>query len=272
MKFGTYLYKEWDRSDCKDRKRTNLHLGLGMKFLPLTLSSIESNLALDEALLEEAEAEQLQEEVLRLWESPTPAVIVGRSSKIDIEVNVPQCETENTPILRRCSGGTSVVLGPGCLVYSCLLSVKLRPQLENITLAHQEVMTHLCKALESIPKLAGKISWEGTCDLVLDNRKFSGNSLRCKRNWTLYHGTLLYNFPINDIDRLLGYPPREPEYRQKRAHRDFLINLGVNRETLSKSIQNSWQAEQLLTDWPEAKTIELLESKYLQPEWHRGKR
>lgn len=242
-----------------------------MKFLPLTLSSIEANLALDEALLEEAEAGQLQEEILRLWESPIPAVIVGRSSKLELEVNAAQCETENVPIRRRCSGGTSVVLGPGCLVYSCLLSVNLRPQLENITLAHQEVMTHLCKALESIPQLAGKISWQGTCDLVLDNRKFSGNSLRCKRNWILYHGTLLYHFPIDDIDRLLGYPPREPEYRQKRSHRDFLINLEVNQTALSKAIQNSWKAEQSLTNWPEARTLELLDSRYLRPEWNRGK-
>lgn len=242
-----------------------------MKFLPLTLSSIEANLALDEALLEEAEAGLLQDEVLRIWEAESLAVVVGRSSKIDIEVNGPQCAAENVPVLRRCSGGTSVVLGPGCLVYSCLLSLQLRPHLENITLAHQEVMSHLNKALESIPRLTGKTSWQGTCDLVLDNRKFSGNSLRCKRSWTLYHGTLLYDFPLDSIDRLLGYPPREPEYRQRRSHKDFLINLGIDSDALTHAIRSAWGATQLLEQWPQARTQELLESRYQIPEWHRGK-
>lgn len=242
-----------------------------MKYLPRTLATIEANLALDEALLEEAEAGNLMDEVLRLWEFPDLAVVVGRSSKLDVEVNTAQCQLENVPVVRRCSGGTSVVLGTGCLVYSCLLSIELRPQLENITWAHREVMNRLCIALESIPELSGHVRWEGTCDLVLNNRKFSGNSLRCKKSWVLYHGTLLYNFSLPAIDRLLGYPPREPEYRQKRSHGDFLINLGVGVETLCSALQQSWQALEPLADWPEVKTQELLDSRYLRPEWHLGK-
>lgn len=253
------------------RDNTVPNLELRMKYLPLTLPSIESNLALDEALLEEAEAGQLHDEVLRVWESPTPAVIVGRSSRIEIEVDAAQCAAHHVPILRRCSGGTAVVLGPGCLVYSCLLSIQLRPHLANITLAHQEVMSQLCKALESIPELTGRITWQGTCDLVLDNRKFSGNSLRCKRQWVLYHGTLLYAFPIETIDSLLGYPPREPEYRQKRPHGDFLINLEVDRETLTNALQQTWRADPQLTTWPESRTSNLLEIRYLKPDWHIGK-
>jgi lipoate-protein ligase A len=241
-----------------------------MKFLPLTLPSIESNLALDEALLEDAESGLIQDEVLRLWESPTAAVVVGRSSKLDIEVNRRACATENVPVLRRCSGGTAVVLGPGCLVYSCLLSLQNRPHLENITLAHQEVMQRLCRGLDSIPDLAGRVGWQGTCDLVLDNRKFSGNALRCKRQWILYHGTLLYAYPLDNIDRWLGYPPREPDYRQKRLHRDFLVNLNVARHSLAEAIQRAWNAEQHLETWPETKTNELVLCRYSQPQWHRG--
>jgi lipoate-protein ligase A len=242
-----------------------------MKFLPLTLSTIESNLALDEALLEEAESGGLEHEVLRLWEAPYTAVIVGRSSRIDIEVNVERCAEEGVPVLRRCSGGTSVVLGPGCLVYSALLSVKLRPHLDNITLAHREVMSHFVNAFEMIPELGGKVDWLGTCDLVTNNRKFSGNSLRCKRSWVLYHGTLLYDFPLEVIERLLGYPPREPEYRERRSHQDFLINLGVARECLAQSLRKVWGADEILEQWPEAKTAELLASRYMNSEWHRGK-
>ena len=242
-----------------------------MKLLPLTLSSIEANLALDEALLEAAEAGSLDREVLRLWESPTPAVIVGRASKIVIEVNGDAAAKDNVPVCRRCSGGTAVVLGPGCLVYSLLLSQHLRPELQNITWAHQLVMERLCLALDSIPQLAGRVTWEGTCDLVMENKKFSGNSLRCKREWILYHGTLLYDFRLSSIDRYLGYPPREPDYRQQRSHLDFLINLGVDRDTLENALKQSWEATENLHDWPAARTQELMVNRYLQPQWHSGK-
>jgi lipoate---protein ligase len=242
-----------------------------MKLLPLTLSSIEANLALDEALLEEAEAGSSCGEVLRLWESPTPAVIVGRASKISIEVNAEAAAKDEVPVCRRCSGGTAVVLGPGCLVYSLLLSQHLRPQLQNITWSHQLVMERLCIALDSIPHLTGRVTWEGTCDLVLENKKFSGNSLRCKRDWVLYHGTLLYDFRLSQIDRWLGYPPREPDYRQKRSHLDFLINLGVDRKSLEEALKRSWEATEILHDWPAERTEELMASRYLQPQWHLGK-
>ena len=76
-----------------------------MKLLDLTLSSPEENLALDEALLEEAEAGGGSDELLRLWEPLAPMVVVGRSSRVAGEVNVDACREKGVPILRRCGGG-----------------------------------------------------------------------------------------------------------------------------------------------------------------------
>ena len=50
-----------------------------MKLLELTLPTPAENLALDEALLDAAEAGELPDEVLRLWEPSQPLVVVGRS-------------------------------------------------------------------------------------------------------------------------------------------------------------------------------------------------
>ncbi|MCA9152002.1 MAG: hypothetical protein KDA92_22015, partial [Planctomycetales bacterium] len=86
-----------------------------MLYLELTLPTAEENLALDEALLEEVCAGEQEHDVLRIWESPAPAVIVGRASRLSLEVNLPHCAANRIPVLRRCSGGASVVLGAGCL-------------------------------------------------------------------------------------------------------------------------------------------------------------
>ena len=64
-----------------------------------------------------------------MWESSEVAVVLGRSSQIAREANVDACRADNIPILRRCSGGCAVVIGPGCLMYSVLLSYERRPRL-----------------------------------------------------------------------------------------------------------------------------------------------
>ena len=55
--------------------------------LDLTLPTAEQNVALDEALLNAAEIGKLQTQVLRLWCPLSPAVVLGRSSKVTREVN-----------------------------------------------------------------------------------------------------------------------------------------------------------------------------------------
>src|SRR5512145_101364 len=92
-----------------------------MNLLDLTLPTPAENLALDEALLDANEAGDLAGEVLRLWESPQPIVVIGRSSRLCDEVNEPACRAAKVPILRRPSGGAAILAGPGCLMYSVIL-------------------------------------------------------------------------------------------------------------------------------------------------------
>ena len=102
-----------------------------MTLLDLTLPTAAENLALDEALLDEAEASSAGCETLRLWEPQEPAVVIGRSSQAAIEVRLDACRELAVPVLRRASGGAAVVTGPGCLMYSLVLSYEMRPALRS---------------------------------------------------------------------------------------------------------------------------------------------
>ena len=102
-----------------------------MQYLDLTLPTPAENVALDEALLEEAEASASPVETLRLWEPRQPLVVVGRSSRADGEVRIEVCRELGIPVLRRISGGAAVVSGPGCLMYALVLSYHLRPELRS---------------------------------------------------------------------------------------------------------------------------------------------
>jgi len=100
-----------------------------VKLLDLTLESPAENLALDEALLERAECGTKPLEMLRLWESPQPFVVLGRASRVADEVDQEKCRQLGLPILRRPSGGASVLAGPGCLMYAVILSYQRHPDL-----------------------------------------------------------------------------------------------------------------------------------------------
>jgi lipoate-protein ligase A len=236
-----------------------------MRCLDLTLPTPEENLALDEALLEEAESAAASEETLRFWEPSEPMVVVGRSSRVEAEVQVDVCRTAGIPIFRRPSGGAAIVAGPGCLMYALVLSYEKRPELRPIAKTHDFVLKTIAAALR--PSCPG-VHCAGTSDLALGAEKFSGNSMRARRRHFLYHGTLLYQFPLERIDHYLKQPLRMPAYRHGRKHAVFVTNLPLPREAIVQGLTQAWKATDSCPDWPRALTARLAAERYSQAEWN----
>jgi lipoate-protein ligase A len=119
-----------------------------MKLLDLTFPSPAENLACDEALLDGCEAGGV-EEILRFWESPKHFVVVGYANKVVREVNVAACKAQGVPIFRRCSGGGTVVQGPGCLNYALVLLITADGPTRTISAANRFIMERNRAAVES---------------------------------------------------------------------------------------------------------------------------
>ncbi|MEM9942033.1 MAG: lipoate--protein ligase family protein [Planctomycetota bacterium] len=236
-----------------------------MKLLDWTAVGPAENLAIDEALLEHAETQNDHPEVLRLWHPSNTAVILGRSSPVEAEVNQPFCHENGIPILRRCSGGQTVMTGPGCLMYAVILDYRKRPELRMLEQAHQFVMSRMQQA---IGRIGIETEMQGTSDLTRSGLKFSGNALRCKRNWLVYHGTMLCRFDVELIEQALGKPIREPDYRDGRSHRNFLTQLDVEPEKLANAIKETWRAIEPLDPWPKALAKKLTIEKYQTDAWN----
>ncbi len=243
-----------------------------MKALQLTLEDSAGNIAIDEALIEQAEqlgkqsknSDEQAPEVLRLWEPQETIVVLGRSSPIEREVNLDYCRSNNVDIVRRCSGGATVVTGPGCLMYAVLLDYRKREHLRMLENAHHFVMEQTRLA---IAKVGINVAMQGTSDLTLGDRKFSGNSLRCKKDWMVYHGTILCDFDTATISKCLGTPVRQPEYRLGRTHDEFLTTLPCSTDALRPALLEQWNADVELEQWPQELTRKLVEDKYSRQEW-----
>jgi lipoate-protein ligase A len=92
--------------------------------------------------------------------------------------------------------------------------------------------------------------------------------MRCRKRHLLYHGTILYNFPLELISRCLKIPPRMPDYRNARDHETFVANLPVPAEDIKRALLSAWNALEPLEVWPRELTARLAAEKYGNPQWN----
>tara|TARA_R110002049_G_scaffold4601_6_gene32915 strand:+ start:130527 stop:131249 length:723 start_codon:yes stop_codon:yes gene_type:complete len=237
-----------------------------MKQIMMDVADAASHLALDEAMLLAADAGQVASETIRLWQFDHHVVVLGRSSKVDAEVNRDFCDRERVPVMRRCSGGAAVVGGPGCLMYSVILSQREKPELQKVDAAHRFVMDRVVAAIRcQVPE----VQHQGICDVTFQNRKCSGNSLRITREHLLYHGTILYDADLAVLANCLSEAPRQPEYRRRRDHHDFVTNIPVRVNQLKEDLLNAFGADgDLKTGLPVQQVAKLKTTKYANPAWN----
>ncbi len=178
---------------------------------------VYENLALDEAMLQSAAAERRS--VVRLWWGGPPTVVVGHSERLEEVADLAACERLGVPVLRRRSGGGTVLQTADVLNYS--LTAPAAPLLDVrvvFTLGAQLLV-------RALAKLGLGAQMRGISDVAVGERKISGNAQARRRGGVLLHGTLLLDLDLDLVDACLRHPPREPDYRQGRPHRDFLTTL-----------------------------------------------
>ena len=235
-----------------------------MKYLNLTFTEAERNLACDEALLELFEAQRPDDGLLRLWQPENYFVVLGHSNHLAAEVAVTPCATDGVAILRRVSGGGAVLQGPGCLNYSLILDCRMFG-LKNIGATFHYVLN---RHRRSIAALAGlQIAVAGISDLTVGGRKFSGNAQYRKARYALVHGTFLLNFDLPRIERYLLMPMKQPYYRHNRSHSDFVTNLSVDADRIRETLRIEWDASAVFDGDQLHEIDKLVHERYGRSEW-----
>src|SRR5215217_4866338 len=168
-----------------------------------TAATADENLALDEALLLAAEAGE-GGEILRFWEWPTPAVVLGAGGSVRIDVNEAACRADGVSVHRRASGGGTVLLGRGCLLFSLVLAYDRAAELRHVNASYRWLLGRVLDALRPL----AVVEPAGISDLAVGGLKVSGNAQQRKARYLLHHGTLLYAFDLPHVARYLSPPER----------------------------------------------------------------
>lgn len=236
-----------------------------MKLCDLTLGTPEENLACDEALLDLCEAGS-GDELLRLWTPPRYFVVVGYANKAATEVNLAFCRQFNIPVLRRCTGGGTVLQGPGVLNYSLILRIDDARPVRSIAATNEFILKRHSEVLGKL--LQAPVEFRGHTDLAVGGLKFAGNAQRRHQRFLLFHGSFLLHLDMDLLEKILPLPSRQPDYRVNRSHADFLMNLRVPDYKIKAALIKAWDASGVLDPIPWDQITLLAREKYALDEWN----
>ena len=237
-----------------------------MRLLDISYSDPAMNLALDEVMLDSVEQGR-SPDTLRLWESATPFVVIGSGQRYKEVVHYFNCLRDKVPVMRRCSAGGAVLQGPGCLNFALAVTYATFPEVADLHASYRYILGQLIKAFK---KAGIETEQAGVSDLVMVNRKFSGNAQRRKRNACLHHGSLVYHLDAAAMQRYLPEPKERPTYRGQRTHESFMRPLPLSHEELRRLVLDTFAPEGVATPPLPEETEEataLAQTKYSQNDW-----
>lgn len=184
-----------------------------LKFLHLKNTPIFDQLQIEEALLRTTE-----DNWCLINEGSSPSIVMGISGKAEKLIDLKKIESAPIPIIKRFSGGGTVVVDDDTLFVSYIFQKDTHefPCYPEPILRWSEKLYQ--EALD-IPSFHLREN-----DYVIGKHKCGGNAQYIKKHRFVHHTTFLWDFKEKHMEYLL-HPEKTPSYRASRSHTDFLCKL-----------------------------------------------
>lgn len=180
--------------------------------------------------MEEALLRTHEDNWVILNEGSPPAVVMGLSTHPSSVIEEEAYKKNPVPIIRRYSGGGTVVVDDSTLFVSFIFrhDFGFDPYPANI-------MEWTAKLYE--PHLPFTLQEN---DYTLGNLKVGGNAQYIRKNRWSHHTTFLWDYDPS-LMSLLKHPPKMPAYREDRPHSDFITTLKnhLSKEKFFTAVENA---------------------------------
>ncbi len=147
------------------------------------------NVATDEYIFK-----TIQEDCFMLWRNDN-AIVVGKHQNTLAEINLDYVKAHNIQVVRRLSGGGTVYHDMGNLNFSFTQTGK--------SSALVDFKKYTLPILEVLQSLGVDAKFTGNSDLMIGDKKISGNAEHVFKNKILHHGTLLFTSEIKNLSGAL---------------------------------------------------------------------
>jgi len=223
------------------------------------------NLAIEEHLLNQITEDEI---ILYLWQNEN-TVVIGRNQNAWKECRHLNLEREGGKLARRLSGGGAVFHDLGNLNFTFMMRKK-----------DYDLPKQLTVILQAVTKLGIKAEFSGRNDLVIGEKKFSGNAYYFIKDRALHHGTILINSDLSKLSRYLQVSPEKISSKGIDSVQSRVVNLAevsktVTLEAVIKGMEDSFmevygrEAQELAVDRDDF-NIKTLIQKYSSWDWRFG--
>jgi lipoate-protein ligase A len=240
-----------------------------MKYIETNWDIPFYNFALEDYLLNEAE-----EDDYVFFYIHKPSIIVGKYQNTLEEINKDFVEENNIIVARRLSGGGAVYHDHGNLNFSFVHKATKKDV--------NDFKKFTKPVVEALQNLGLNAHLSGRNDLLIDDKKISGNAQYYTNNRLLHHGTLLYDSEMSNLVKSLKVRDLKIKSKGIKSVKsrvgnisDFLDNkLPIEdfRDYLLKSFYKSKNIEKYNLDESALKYInKKVEEKFSTWDWNWGK-
>lgn len=155
-----------------------------------------------------------------VWQPDRTYIVLGKSNSVEKSAYIELAQIDNVEIIKRNSGGESVILSPNMIVFSIKVTStnSIHPK-SVFSIINENLIENLSNL--GIKNLCSK----GISDLSIGEKKILGSSIFRSQNTLFYHAVINVNEDINLISKYLKHPTKEPDYRKGRNHLDFVTSI-----------------------------------------------
>lgn len=195
-----------------------------------------------------------------------PSVIFGRNQLIESEVNLDFCKRRNIQPYRRKSGGGCVYADMNNVMFSYVTCE------EQVNFTFSRYINMVVLALQ---RLGIDASPSGRNDVMIGNKKVSGNAFYKVPGHCIVHGTMLYDTDMLNMAGVLTPPETKLiSHGIKSIHQrvDFLKNyLTIDIDEFKDFIRRQLCKSEYMLNEEDVRQIEEIEQEYLSDEFIYGK-
>lgn len=169
------------------------------------------NIAAEEYLLK-----KMDKDCFMLWQNE-PSIIVGKHQNTLAEINHSWITGNDIPVVRRISGGGTVVHDLGNLNFS-FIKIGEREKLVDFRKFTQPI-------IEVLNQLGVPARFEGKNDLRVKGLKISGNAEHVYINKVLHHGTLLFSSNLSQLNHFINVDSKKYSDKSVKSIRSTVANI-----------------------------------------------
>ena len=214
------------------------------RLLQTDFNTAFANMAIDRAILV-ANSRGKVPPTVRFYSWKPPAISIGYFQSLNEEVDLDACKKLGVDYVRRITGGGAVFHDKE-LTYSIVIS-ESHPQIpKNILESYRRICGAIIRGLQG---LWIESKYAPINDIVVSNRKISGNAQTRKSNTVLQHGTVLMDVDVEKMFSLLKVPNEKikdkliSDVKQRVTSIKHISGNEVSFENVAEAMKNGFEEE-----------------------------